>query len=87
MKIGIAVSKRIDAEKKKGVDKSGIGIKITGIARSFFIAGNKILNCQLLEIVLNAMVIISMIGQIGDFRTTIDVLTRRSEEGCQFMIG
>ena len=87
MKIGITVSKRIDAEKKKDADKSGIDIKITRIARSLFIAGNKILNYPLSETVLNAMVIIGMIGQIGIFRTMIDVLMSRSEEGCQSMIG
>jgi len=74
VKIGITVGKRIDAEKKKDADKSGIDIKITRIARSLFIAGNKILNYPLSETVLNAMVIIGMIGQIGIFRTMIDVL-------------
>ena len=74
MKIGIADSKRIDAEKMKDADKSGIGIKITRIACSLFIAGNKILNCQLSEAVPNAMVMIGIIGQIDDFRTIIDVL-------------
>jgi len=87
VKIGIAVSKRIDAEKKKGADKSGIGIKIIGIARSLFVAGNKILNYRLSEIVLNAMVIIGMIGQIDDFRTMIDASMSRSGGECQFMIG
>jgi hypothetical protein len=42
VKIGIAVSKRIDAERKKDTDNSGIGIKITGIARYLSIVGNKI---------------------------------------------
>jgi len=83
VKIGIAVSKRIDAEKKKDADKSGIGIKITGIARSSFTIGSKISNYQLSETALNAMVMIGMIGQIDDFRTTIDLLLDRSEGECR----
>jgi hypothetical protein len=85
-KIGITVNKRIDAEKKKDADKSGIGIKITKIVHSLFIAGNKILNCQLSKTVLNAVVMIGMIGQINDFRTLIDVLLDRSEGECRSMI-
>jgi hypothetical protein len=87
VKIGIANSRRIEVERKKDADKNGIGIKITGIARSLFIAGNKILNCQLSETVLNAMVMIGMIGQIDDFRTVIDVSLDRSEGERQSMIG
>ena len=87
MKIGIAVSKRIDGEKKKYADKSGIDIKITRIALSSFIVGSKISSYQLLETALNVMVIIGMIDQIDDIRTMIGVLMDRSEEGCQFMIG
>jgi len=67
MRIGIGVNKRKESE------KNGIGIKITGIARSSFTVGNKISNYRLLETVLSAMVIIGMIGQTRDSRTTIDV--------------
>jgi len=42
VKIDIIVSKRIDVERKKDADKSGISIKITGIARFSFIVGSKI---------------------------------------------
>jgi len=87
MKIDIAVSKRIDAEKKKDADKSGIGTKITRIDPSLFTIGSKISSYRLSEIALNAMAIISMIVQIDDSRTMIDALMSRSGGGCQFMIG
>jgi len=85
--IGIAASKRIIAEKKKGADKIGIGIKIIGIACFSSIVGNKTLNYQLSETVLSAIVIIGMIDQIGNIRMMIDGLMGRSEEECQFIIG
>jgi len=86
-KIGIAVSKSIDVERRKDADKNGNSTKITGIATSLFTVGNKILSYQLSETALNAMAIISMISWIDDSRTMIDTLMSRSEEGCQFMIG
>jgi len=85
VRIGTAVSKRIDAEKKKDADKTGIGTKITGIAPSLFIVGSK--SYQLLETTLNAMVIIGIIDQIDDSRMMIDALMSQSGEECQFMIG
>jgi len=87
VKIGIVASKKFVAEEKKDADKNGIGIKIIGIARSSSTVGNKILNYQLLETALSAMVIIGMIYQIGDIRTMIGVLMGWLEEGCQFTIG
>ena len=87
VKIDIIVSKRIDAERKKDADKSGIGIKITGIARSSFIVGSKISSYRLSETALSAMVIISMIGQIDDSRTMIGALMSRLGGGCRFTIG
>ena len=75
MKIGITVSKRIVAEKKKDADKSGIDIKIIGIARSSSTVGSKISSYRLSETTLSAMVIIGMIDQIDDIRTMIDDLT------------
>jgi len=66
---------------------SGIGIKITGIARSSFTVGSKISSYRLSEIALSTTVIISMIGQIDDFRTMINALMSRLEEGYRFMIG
>jgi len=87
VKIGIAASKRIVAKKKKDIDKSGIGIKIIGIARSSSTIGSKISSYRLSETALSAMVIIGTIDQISDIRTMIDDLTGRLEEGCQFTIG
>jgi hypothetical protein len=74
VKIGIAASKRIVAEKKKDADESGIGTKIIGIAHSSSTVGSKISSYQLSETALSAMVIISMIGQIDDSITMIDAL-------------
>ena len=74
MKIGIGVNKKNVAEKRSNVDKSGIGIKISGTARSLSIAGNRILNCLPLGIVLSAMVMIGMIDLIGSIRMMIDDL-------------
>ena len=87
MKIDIVVSKKIDAERKKDADKSGIGTKITGIAPSLFIVGSKTSSYQLLETALNAMAIIGMIGQIHVSKMMINAFMGRSGEGCQFMIG
>jgi len=74
VKIGIGVKRKIVAEKKTNADRSGIGIKITGTARSLSIAGSRTLNCPLLEIVLSAMVMIGMIDLIGSIRMMIDDL-------------
>jgi len=41
VKIGIGVNRKIVAEKKTNADRSGVGIKITGTARSLSIAGVK----------------------------------------------
>jgi len=81
VKIGIAASKRIVAEKRKGVDKSGIGTKTIGIAPSSFTVGSKTSSYQLLETARSAMAIISMTDKIGDIKTMIDVLMGRLEEG------
>jgi len=77
MKIGIGVNKRIVAEKRTNADRSGIGIRITGTARSLSTAGSKILNCPLFEIALNAMVMISMIDLIGSIKMMIGDLMSR----------
>jgi len=74
VKIGIIANRKIVVGRRKDTDKSGIGIKIIGTARSSFTVGNKISNCQLLETVLSAMVMIGMIDQIGSIKTMIDVL-------------
>jgi len=87
VKIGIVASKKIVAEKKKDADKSEIGIKIIGIARSSSTIGSKTLSYRLSKTTLCVMVIIDMIDQIGDIRTMIDVLMGRLEGGRQFMVG
>ena len=87
MKIGIVTNRKIVAGKKKDVDKSGIGIKIIGIAHSSSTVGSKTSNYQLLETTLSPMAIIGMIDQMGSIRTMIGVLVGRLEEGHQFMIG
>jgi len=77
MKIGIGASRRIIVGKKKDVDRSGIGIRISGTAHFLSIAGNKILNCPLLGIARSAMVMIGMIDLIGSIKTMIDNLMDR----------
>jgi len=67
--IGIGASMRTIIRKKKDVDKSGIGIGITGIVRSSSIVGRKISSFLLSETAQNVMVIISMTDQIGSIKT------------------
>jgi len=86
MKIGISVNKRIIAGKKIDADRSGIGIKIIGTAHSLSIVGNRTLNCPLLEIGLNAMVMIGMIDLIGSIRMMIGDLMGRLGGELRFMI-
>jgi hypothetical protein len=85
--IGIVDSRKIVAGRRKDADKSGIGIRIIGIAHSSSIVGSKISSYQMLETALSAMVIIGMIDQIGDIKTMIGVLMGRLEEGHQFTFG
>jgi hypothetical protein len=87
VRIGIIASRKIVAGKRKDADKSGIGIKIIGIARSSSTVGSKTSSYQLLETALSAMVIIGMIDQISDFKTMISVLMGQLEEEHQFTIG
>jgi len=87
VKIGIGVSRKIVIGKKKDAGKSGIGIKIIGVARSSSTVGSKTSSYQLLETTLSVTVIIGMMDQIGSIRTMIGVLMGRLEEGPQFMIG
>jgi len=79
--------KKIIVGRKKGADRSGIGIKITGTALSLSIVGSKTLNCPQLEIALNAMVMIGMIDLIGSIRIMISDLMGRLGAELQFMIG
>jgi len=87
VKIGIGINKKIIVGKKRGADRSGIGIKITGTTHSLSIVGSKTLNCPLLGIALNAMVMIGMIDLIGSIRMMIGDLTGRLGGEHQFMIG
>jgi len=87
VRIGIGASKRTIIGKKKDADKSGIGTEITGIVRSSSIVGKKILSCPLLEIALNAMVMIGMRDQIGSIRTITAGLMGRLGGERRFMIG
>ena len=66
--------------KKKDADRNGIGIRITRIALSLSIAGNRTSSCLLLEIALSAMVMIGMTDLIGSIRTMIDDLMGRLGE-------
>jgi hypothetical protein len=87
VKIGIGVNKKIVVEKKTDADRSGIGTRITRIARSLSTVGNRTSSCPLLETALNAMVMIGMIDLIGSIGTMIGNLTSRLREEPQFMIG
>jgi len=87
VKIGTSVSKRIIIGKRKHADKNGIGIGITGIARSSFIVGRKTSNFPLSEIVPSATVMTGMRGPIGTTATMIGDITGRSEEERPFTIG
>jgi len=85
--IGIVANKKIVVGKKKDADKSGINIKIIGIARSSSPVGRKTSNYRLLETALSVMVIIGMIDQIGNIKVIISVLVDRLDEEHEFMIG
>jgi len=86
VRIGIGASKKTIIGKKKDADKSGIGTEITGIARSSSIARSKTLSCLLLEIALNAMVMIGMIDPIGAITMIIGDLMGRLGGERRFMI-
>jgi len=87
VKIGTGVSKRIIVGKRRDADKNGIGIGITGIARSSFIVGRRTSNFPLSEIVPSATVMAGMTGPIGITATMIGDIMGRSEEGHPFTIG
>jgi len=87
MRIGIDTSKRIIVGKRKDTDKSGIGIGITGIARSSFTVGRKISNFLLSEIVLSAMVMIGMTNLVEAITMMIGDLMGRLEGERLSMIG
>ena len=87
VKIGIGAGRRTIVGKKKDANRSGIGTRTTGTARSSSIAGNRTSNCPLLGIALSAMVMIGMTALIGSIRMMIDGLMGRLWEERQFMIG
>jgi len=86
VKIGIGANRRIIVAKKKDADRSGIGIKIIGIARSLSTVGNRTSSCPMLETTLNAMIMIGMIDLIGSIRMMIGGLMGRLGKEFQFMI-
>jgi len=86
VKTGIIASRNIIAERKKGANESGIGIRIIGIAHFSSTVGSRISNYQLSEIALNAMVMIGMIDRIDTIKTMIDDSMGRLEEGHQSTI-
>jgi len=87
VKIGTDASKKTIVGKKKDTDKSGIGIRITGTARSLSIAGSRTSSCPLLEIALSAMVMIGMTDPIGAITMMIGDLMGRLGGERRFMIG
>jgi hypothetical protein len=87
VKTDIGASKRIVVGKRKGADRSGIGIGITGIARSSFIVGRKTSNFPLSEIVPSATVMTGMTGPIGTTAMMIGDLMDRLGKEHPFMIG
>jgi len=87
VKIGTGASKRIIVGKRKDTDRNGIGIGITGIARSSFTVGRKISSFPLSGIAPSATVMIGMIDPIGAIMTTIGDLMDRLEEERPFTIG
>jgi len=87
VRIGIGASRRIIVGKKKDADRNGIGTRIIGTTRSLSIDGSRILNYPLLEIALNAMVMIDMTDLIGATKMMIGDLMGRLGGEHQFMIG
>jgi len=87
VRIGIGASKKTIAGKKKDAVKSGIGTRIIGTARCLSIAGSRTSNYPLLEIALNAMVMINMTDPIGATKMIIGDLMGRLGGERQFMIG
>jgi len=87
VKISISASRRTIVGRKKDTDGSGIGTRIIGTARSLSIAGNRTSNCPLLEIALNAMVMIDTTDPIGAITMMIGNLMVRLGGERQFMIG
>jgi len=87
VRIGIGASRKIIIGKKKDAVESGIGTRITGTARSLSIAGSRTSSCLLLEIALNAMVMIGMTNPIGAITMMIGDLMGRLGRERPFMIG
>jgi len=83
VRIGIGVNKKTIIGKKKDADRSGIGIEITGTTHSLSIAGSRTSSCPLLEIALNAMVIIGMTDPIDAITMMIGDLMGRLGESVR----
>jgi len=87
VRTGIGADRKNTIAKKKDADRSGIGIGITGIARSSSIVGRRISSFPPSEIVLSATVMIGMIDPIGAITMIIGDLMGRLEEERPFTIG
>ena len=87
MRIVIGASRKTIIGKKKDTDRSGIGTRIIGSARSLSTTGSRTLNYPLLGIALNAMVMIDMTDPIGAIKMMIGDLMSRLGEERQFMTG
>jgi len=87
VRIDIDASKRIIVGRKKDAVKSGIGTRIIGIAHSLSIDGSITSSCPLLEIALNAMVMIGMTDPTDAITVTIGDLMGRLGGERPFMIG
>ena len=86
MRIDIGASRKTIIGKKKDADGNGICIRITGTACSLSIAGSRTLSYLLLEIALNAMVMIGMTGPSGAITMMIGGLMGQSGGERQFKI-
>jgi len=87
VRIGTGASKRIIVRRRKDAGRNEINIGITGIVHSSSIAGKRILNFQLSEIVLSATVMIGMTNPIGAITMVIGDLMGRLGGERPFMIG
>jgi len=87
VKTDIGASRRIIVGKRKDAERSGIGIGITGIARSSSIVGRRISSFPLSEIALSATVMIGTTDPIGTIVIIIGVSTGQLVGERRFTIG
>jgi len=87
VKTDIGASRRIIAGRRKDADRSGIGIGITGVARSSSIVGRRISSFPLSEIALSATVMIGTTDPIGTIVIMIGASMGRLEGEHPSMMG